>query len=172
MPLNGSSHILMEDLLLLPSTDLGQSSVILTHGGNGVTSAHTISVFLKVDKGGEKKIFLCPSSNQIGKTNSNGEKKFITEESRQRTIEDIGFFTNLLRENGWEDALQNATVLQPCIQWSNVSCAFSALVGAIRATFGDRSVQSYHNLECSHNADVAKDYIDIATFIIGVTSKK
>ena len=73
----------------------------------------------------------------------------------------------MLIKNGWGYALQNAKILQPCNQWSNVSCANASLIGATRVALGDRSVQSYYNLEQSDYTRLAEDYIDIATFIKG-----
>ena len=187
-------------------TILGQQSIIIT--SSSTSSAHTISILLKVDAQGKKEVFLCLSSNQIAKnkkapskteeeqvkltaTNEANEilddctnqergqyvanqlaelsdaPKFTEKKSREKTIEDIGFFANLLHENGWGNALQNAKILQPCNQWSNVSCANASLIGATRVTLGDRSVQSYYNLEQSDYTRLAEDYIDIATFIRG-----
>ena len=72
-----------------------------------------------------------------------------------------------LISHGWQNAIADATVLQPCNQWSNVSCAFAATIGSLRVAFGDRTVQDCTTHEANHLAQVAQNYIDIAAFVSG-----
>jgi hypothetical protein len=81
--------------------------------------------------------------------------------------EKIKKIADALDQKGWDDAKKNGSVLQPCCQWSTVSCAFATVIGGLRVFFGDRSVQNYQTHEGNNIHQIAQNYIDIATILNG-----